>query len=359
MSKSLETVWALEPHTAKKHEILRRYFQAWLPILGRYNSRLLYIDAFAGPGEYTGGEDGSPVLILKAARDHALKLKARLLCLFVESEVDRYQHLIGVLDRLKTTLPGTIEFHALHGKFTDYLAVIFAEVDRAPTLAFVDPFGYSQTPFTVVTRLLRYPKSEVLVNFMYEEINRFLSVPERAAHFDALFGTTKWRDIVPLTDPNDRLCAIHDLYLEQLRTAAKYVRAFLMVNETNSADYFLFFATNSLDGLEQMKIAMWKADPSGEFQFSDFTDAKKQLPLFAAGPDYALLRDLIVYQWESTAIDIRDLGDWVVAETPFLRSHIKKHILIPLEKEGKLTVESPKPGRKQFTYPDGTVIRFR
>ena len=41
MSKILETVWHLEPHTAKKHEILRRYFQAWLPILGQTNGRLL------------------------------------------------------------------------------------------------------------------------------------------------------------------------------------------------------------------------------------------------------------------------------------------------------------------------------
>lgn len=95
MSKGLETVWALEPHTAKKHEILRHYFQAWLPILGHTHARLLYIDAFAGPGEYTGGEDGSPVVILTAARDHVLKLKSELLCLFVESEEDRYQHLMG------------------------------------------------------------------------------------------------------------------------------------------------------------------------------------------------------------------------------------------------------------------------
>ena len=63
MSKPLGTVWDLEPHTAKKREILSRYFQAWLPILARWNSRVLYIDGFAGPGEYSKGEDGSPVII--------------------------------------------------------------------------------------------------------------------------------------------------------------------------------------------------------------------------------------------------------------------------------------------------------
>ena len=103
MSKVIETVWDIEPHTAKKHEILRRYFQAWLPILGRYNSRLLYVDAFAGPGEYSKGEDGSPLVILKAARNHVLKPSCELVCLFIESKSDRHKHLVEVLEREKSS----------------------------------------------------------------------------------------------------------------------------------------------------------------------------------------------------------------------------------------------------------------
>ena len=68
-----ETVWNLEPHTAKKHKILRRYFEAWLPILATTQGRLLYIDGFAGPGEYQNGAPGSPLVILNAARDHKHK----------------------------------------------------------------------------------------------------------------------------------------------------------------------------------------------------------------------------------------------------------------------------------------------
>jgi three-Cys-motif partner protein len=46
------TRWPLEPHTRIKHEILRRYLEAWLPIVGKHNSRILYLDGFAGPGRY-------------------------------------------------------------------------------------------------------------------------------------------------------------------------------------------------------------------------------------------------------------------------------------------------------------------
>ncbi len=108
-----------------------------------------------------------------------------------------------------------------------------------------------------------------------------------------------------------------------------------------------------------MKHAMWKVDKAGEFHFSDFTDAKTQLPLFAAETDYALLREIISYHLGHTEIEITVLGDWVVEETPFLRTHIKKQILTTMEKEGELSVVNPKPGRKPYTYPDGTILKFR
>src|SRR5437868_3544213 len=61
-----ETLWPLEPHTLGKHLVLRAYLDAWLPIMARWNGRILFIDGFAGPGEYSTGEDGSPIIALKA-----------------------------------------------------------------------------------------------------------------------------------------------------------------------------------------------------------------------------------------------------------------------------------------------------
>jgi three-Cys-motif partner protein len=363
MNKLLETIWPLEPHTAKKHEILQRYFQAWLPILAQYNPRLLYIDAFAGPGEYSNGEDGSPVIILKAARDHVIPFKSELVCLFIESDEDRHLHLVQVLDHISPTLPANVQFRPLLGTFSDQLREIFTNMEeqrkrRAPTLAFVDPFGFSQTPFSAIARLMKYPKTEVLVNFMYEEINRFLSFPGFAALFDAQFGTPEWREAVKISDPLERLRAIHDLYLGQLKTVAKYVRAFLMVNKSNIPDYFLFFATNSMEGLEAMKRSMWKVDPSGEFQFSDFTDASKQIPLFNPEPDFQSLRESIAHQFRRTELRVEVLTDWVVTDTPYLRTHIKKQVLTPMEKEGAVRVVKPNPDRRPYTYPDGTILKF-
>ena len=84
-----DTIWPIEPHTSAKHQILRKYLDAWLPILGTYNKRIVYIDGFSGPGQYAGGEPGSPIIALEAARTHRANLAGELMFLFVEERNDR------------------------------------------------------------------------------------------------------------------------------------------------------------------------------------------------------------------------------------------------------------------------------
>ena len=88
---------AMAPHTVAKHLILKRYLDAWFPILGRFNDRINYIDGFAGPGEYEGGEDGSPLLAIEAARSHidngTLAANVIIRFFFVEADPKSAAHL--------------------------------------------------------------------------------------------------------------------------------------------------------------------------------------------------------------------------------------------------------------------------
>jgi hypothetical protein len=43
-----ETVWALDAHTAAKHEILRRYLEAWFPILSSYRQQIVKLTGQSG-----------------------------------------------------------------------------------------------------------------------------------------------------------------------------------------------------------------------------------------------------------------------------------------------------------------------
>ena len=79
--------WDLLPHTAAKHAILHQYLGAWFPILGIGTAReLYYFDGFAGPGEYTRGEVGSPLIALDAASQVASKLPSAVHFVFSELE---------------------------------------------------------------------------------------------------------------------------------------------------------------------------------------------------------------------------------------------------------------------------------
>ena len=64
--------------------------------------RVTYLDAFAGPGEYEDGEEGSPVFALDRLLNHAalnrMNLsRERVRLAFVEADRRRYEHLLALL----------------------------------------------------------------------------------------------------------------------------------------------------------------------------------------------------------------------------------------------------------------------
>ena len=295
MADRLPTIWKIDPHTQAKHIILKRYLDAWLPIMTRWHGRVLYIDGFAGPGMYEKGDDGSPVIALKSALHHKAELRAEIVFLFVEADEERYVHLNSRVKEMK--LPPNFTARTIHGKFDEAVTGLLNYVDEqkvclAPTFVFIDPFGFSHTPFTLIQRFMTNPRCEVLITFMYEAINRFLDHLEFPGTYDALFGTNKWREVISEKNPSERRRRIHDIYRSQLEATAgiKYVRSFEMIDSGNRTEYFLFFGSNDLTGLKKMKAAMWDVDKGGRFQFSDATDNPNQPLLFEAEPNYSLLK---------------------------------------------------------------------
>lgn len=364
MAKNLETVWQIDPHTQSKHVILRRYWEAWLPIMTKYNQRVLYIDGFAGPGRYAGGEHGSPLLALITARDHRARPETEVVFTFIEKDKKRFDHLVQTIEQINPTLPPNFKVHCIHGVFDDQMADALDRLEErrailAPSLVFIDPFGFSHTPFHTVQRIMQNPKCEILVTFMYEEINRFLAHPDHADTYDLLFGTDAWREVLEIEDSDERRRMIHDIYRDQLREAGiEHLRSFEMLNRGNRTDYFLFFGTHSLRGLEKMKEAMWKVDPAGTFQFSDYTDANRTIKLFPDQPDFEGLKRMLLTRFQETDFSIEELTDFVLAETPFLGTHFKMQILKPMELAGELSVVRAKERRRRGTFPEGTVLRF-
>lgn len=74
------------------------------------------------------------------------------------------------------------------------------------------------------------------------------------------------------------------------------------------------------------------------------------------------LRDLLLSRFRGAGwTDIAQVIEYVLLETDYSMSHLKKRTLGPMEKEGPavLSVERPTEKRKRpGEYPDGTRLRF-
>ena len=187
------TTWKIKPHTLAKHILLRRYLGAWFPILtiGGHNRRVIYLDGFAGPGRYSENEPGSPIIALDTLINHShfsQMTHTEFIFAFVEQDPDRYHSLQGELEafwNLQGEAPSNVEVRPYNEPFEDVARYITAAAHGklAPTLAFVDPFGWSGVAMRTIGELLGSRKCEVLFNFMHESINRFVS--------DTRVGTTR------------------------------------------------------------------------------------------------------------------------------------------------------------------------
>ena len=119
------TLWPLEAHTVGKHMVLRSYMDAWLPIILSRFERAMFVDAFAGPGEYKNGEPGSPVIALTALTEHTSKsmMTGQIDYIFIEDCPDRFAHLKKVIERQRITgsIPSICEISRFNSTFAEEL----------------------------------------------------------------------------------------------------------------------------------------------------------------------------------------------------------------------------------------------
>ena len=365
MAQPRSTIWKLEPHTTAKHAILRRYLQAWVPILslGRF-PHLVIVDGFAGPGRYSKGEDGSPIIAIKAVIEQPRPIAAKVDYHFIELDRRRAEHLGSEIAALPLPPNVTTTIHAGHS-FQDAFPEVWRRYapkpgrSRPPTFVFIDPFGF-KISFSYVADVLRAPNCEVLITFMFEEINRFLAQEQLPEIFDDLFGCGDWREGVGIKEPAQRLKFLHDLYARQLSQAggARFVRSFAMRNEGNLMDYFLFFATNNELGLRKMKESMWRVDEGGTYTFSDATNPN-QAVLFTPEPDRQLLGRLVLQRFGGKDAQVKGVEQFVVCETAFRETHYKK-VLKELEEAGDLIAIDPPASRRRGQFGDPEMkLRFK
>lgn len=353
-----------------KHFIQREYLGAWLAKLGQSHPRIVFVDGFAGPGIYEDGEPGSPIVALTTARDHQADLSScEIVMGFFERCPDRAHSLQRQLE--EQHVPEHIKVAVVEGTFEDQFGgEVLAEVEEkgqrlAPSFVMIDPFGWTGFPMSLVERIAAHPRSEVLVTFMYQHMNRFWENPEQAENFDELYGTTAWRGIVNEPTPEAKRDKAIEIYRDRLVEAGfVYTYPFEMRDDGNRVLFYLIHATKHLDGLAAMKDAMWRADPGREFRFSDYEASRSegQLALFGGGFDPADLERLLVGQFGGAGwVDVNtDVREYVLLRTRYRDGHIRRETLGRMQREGRITEDDVRrpPDRNRAFWGPGTLVRI-
>jgi len=308
-----------------KHSILRNYLNAWFPILTSQNGSVLYIDCNAGRGRHKEGQEGSPIIALNCLLNHRfcdrILSRAKVNFLFFETEecnVEPLEAEIQALGQLPQEIHHTLICKDYEKQLSEALDQLEANDDRlVPTFAFVDPYGFMLS-MDLLNRLLNSSRCELFINLMYRFIDMNMRHASQEANMNNLFGTSDWRYLLEIQDPEKRFSATVGLFGGQLN--AQYVTHMTMRGRNNAVKYALIHATNHQTGREKMKEAIWSFDLDGTFTAHE-RDDPNQLTFLGTNPDLRSLETIIWETFSGKKASTQEIYN-VVSDTLYLKKHI-------------------------------------
>lgn len=355
-------LWPLEPHTEAKHRLYKRYLDAWFPIFLQqaWVNRVTYVDAFAGPGEYEGGEEGSPVFALDRllnhdARDRMNLTRDRVTLIFIEGDQSRHQHLknllvarFGPLDELPVTV---IVKHGLAEQ--DTLALLNeTEAWGSPILAIYDSWGNVGVPWEHLQSIAANASSEAIVTFGANWFSRRES--EEPEKLDEVFGGSQyWTASDKSLQSRDRWRFWLETYRAALlRAGFVYSLSFQVLPRTGQP-LDLVFGTGHSRAVEAFKDSMWNVDGQNGMRFSDPRTSVAKKVAMAAGqlsllddpdaPDAELL-GFVADSLEEGPKSLDQVRDYLLRETArWLPKHARVAVQYLID-QGKVAQE-PVRGR--------------
>jgi len=193
--------------TKAKHYILKRYLQE-LAFKVLTFADITYVDGFSGPWKCQTEDfaDSSFMIaleVLKDAQEKVYKATGRrrmVCCFFVEKDREAYTRLDAAVGKFKKPAED-FEVNTYCGEFEDAIPEIQTFIGRSFPLIFIDPTGWTGYSIDKLKPLCDRPKVELLINFMYDFINRAagMSDPATVASIAPILGGSGWQDRLDTT----------------------------------------------------------------------------------------------------------------------------------------------------------------
>lgn len=248
--------------TKAKHFILKSYLQALAFKVLTFRD-ITYVDGFSGPWETKAENfsDASFMIAINVLQDAQKQIaermghQRRIRCFFSESNAEAFVRLHEAVAPFHKPEDG-FEIQTYSGKFEDAVSEIQLFIGTSFPLIFIDPTGWKGYPLEKIKPLFMRPKCEILINFMYEFVNRFSHSDDQdiIASLDPILGGPGWRDRL---DPRlPRGLAVEKLFRETLRAVGNFNFVVSTKIDKATADrphFFITYATKSFDGLKAFR----------------------------------------------------------------------------------------------------------
>lgn len=254
--------YAGREQTQAKHFILRKYLQALaFKVLRHWD--VTYVDGFSGPwkAEREDYGDTSFMIAINVLKDAQQLIKEqtghrrRIRCFFSENDPEAYAQLEAAVRPHHRPADG-FEIQTVCGKFEDAVPKIQSFIGGSFPLIFIDPTGWTGYPFAKIAPLFQREKCEVLINFMYAFVSRFLNHPDEKiiGSLDPILGGSGWQS--RLDADMEAGLAVEKLFRLTLKKTGSFDYVVSTRIEKSTEDrphFFLAYGTKDRAGLKAFR----------------------------------------------------------------------------------------------------------
>jgi len=284
-----------------KHFFFKNYIETLLFRVSMIFDEIVYIDGFSGPWQNKDDkfQDTSFGIALNAMRMVKASNKARGRDInFTAHLVEKSPKAYKDLSEIPAKYPDLI-VETYNDDFLEVVEELSKKVRKNSfCFVFIDPKGW-KIDLIKLRPLLSHKNSEVIFNFMFDFINRFVSHenPGVAESLDKLFPYSEsWRTKISKCEtPTER----KDVIFEEFAYNLARIGSFEFVSQTeilkptkDRALYALFYATRNKKGIEvfraeQVKALKKQVQTRGETKLKSKQEKTGQSELFGSTNEYA------------------------------------------------------------------------
>ena len=314
-----------------KHSLIKHYLNGWLPKLGTWAGRVLYVETHAGRGRHSSGDAGSPLVALDTLLSHSyrdeLLTSSEVRFFFIEQDPDNLNLLRAEVTDLGD-LPDRVHVELSEGNAYEILTETLRSLRQnrqrmAPAFVFFDPYGF-KVPGDLLAQLMAAGRVELFVNVIWRELDMAIRQHQPPDHgmartLDELFTGDGWRAIDGDT-ADERMDSVLRLLSEKI--GAKWHTYIRMNSGRRATRYLLLHLTNHDQGRDLMKECIWRVAPGGEFEIRQRDDPKQPL-LIKPDPDLTPLRVWLLERLRRRPHMRRELKQ-ELRPTPWLPIHLNQ-----------------------------------